>query len=124
MDAGSDLFLTISFGGNRSRLNLHGQQHQAAEFSQISAEIGREVADSCGRSVIFAGSVGPTDEIMEPNRISFLINRSENFSLANMEWCGTMSFDTAGRTMFGIAGPELVELISKIPNKPIAFRDN
>ena len=66
VDAGSDLFLTNSFGGNRSRLNLHGEKHQAAEFSRISAEIGREVADSSGRSVIIAGSVRPTGEIMEP----------------------------------------------------------
>ena len=66
VDAGSDLFLTNSFGGNRSRLNLHGAENDAATLSQLSAEIGREVADSCSRSVIVAGSVGPTGEIMEP----------------------------------------------------------
>lgn len=47
VDAGSDLFLTNSFGGNRSRLNLHGVENDAAAFSQLSAEIGREVADLC-----------------------------------------------------------------------------
>ena len=157
VDAGSDLFLTNSFGSNRSRLSLHGEKHRAKEFSRISAEIGREVADSSGRPVIVAGSVGPTGEIMEPigslsytNAVEIFheqaeglkaggvdvvwvetisaanefIAAAEAFSLANMEWCGTMSFDTAGRTMFGITAPELVDLISKIPNKPIAFGAN
>ena len=66
VDAGSDLFLTNSFGGNRSRLKLHGAEARAAELSRISAQIGREVADASGREVIVAGSVGPTGEIMEP----------------------------------------------------------
>ena len=35
-----------------------------------------------------------------------------------------MSFDTAGRTMMGTSPAEMVELISSIPNKPIAFGAN
>ena len=35
-----------------------------------------------------------------------------------------MSFDTAGRTMMGTSPGEMVELISSIPNKPIAFGAN
>ena len=49
VDAGSDLFLTNSFGGNASRLKLHNAQDRARELSRISAEIGREVADKCDR---------------------------------------------------------------------------
>src|SRR5690606_9178472 len=52
VDAGSDLFLTNSFGGNASRLKLHGAQKRARELSRISAEIGREVADRYDRDVI------------------------------------------------------------------------
>jgi len=63
VDAGSDLFLTNSFGSNSSRLKLHGAENRAAELSRISAEIGREVADASGRQVIVAGSVGPTGEM-------------------------------------------------------------
>ncbi len=66
VDAGSDLFLTNSFGGNAARLKLHGAQGRARELSRISAEIGREVADRYDRPVIVAGSVGPTGEIMAP----------------------------------------------------------
>jgi len=157
VDAGSDLFLTNSFGGNQSRLKLHNAEKSVLELSRISAEIGREVADTSGRSVIVAGSVGPTGEIMEPigslsysTAVEIFHEQAEGlkaggvdvvwvetisaanefeaaaeaFSLANIDWCGTMSFDTAGRTMFGITAPELVTLISKIPNKPLAFGAN
>ena len=35
-----------------------------------------------------------------------------------------MSFDTAGRTMMGTSPTAMVDLISSIPNKPIAFGAN
>ncbi|MCO4825893.1 MAG: homocysteine S-methyltransferase family protein, partial [Amylibacter sp.] len=66
VDAGSDLFLTNSFGGNASRLKLHGAEKRARELSRISAEIAREVADTAGRDVVVAGSMGPTGDIMLP----------------------------------------------------------
>ena len=66
VDAGSDLFLTNSFGGNASRLKLHGAQRRARDLSRISAELGREVADRTERPVVVAGSVGPTGDIMAP----------------------------------------------------------
>ena len=66
VDAGSDLFLTNSFGANASRLKLHGAEKRVHELSRVAAEIGREVADQASRKVIVAGSVGPTGEIMEP----------------------------------------------------------
>lgn len=66
VDAGSDLFLTNSFGGNSSRLKLHNAEKRAADLSRISAEIGREIADAAGRKVLVAGSIGPTGDILEP----------------------------------------------------------
>jgi 5-methyltetrahydrofolate--homocysteine methyltransferase len=66
VDAGSDLFLTNSFGGNASRLKLHGAEGRVRELNRAAAEIGREVADQAGRTVVVAGSVGPTGEIMAP----------------------------------------------------------
>ncbi|WP_281825315.1 betaine--homocysteine S-methyltransferase [Jannaschia rubra] len=66
VEAGSDLFLTNTFGGNAARLKLHGAQARARELSRKGAEIGREVADAAGRPVIVAGSMGPTGEIMAP----------------------------------------------------------
>lgn len=66
VEAGSDLFLTNSFGGTAARLKLHGAQDRAYELNRLAAELGREVADAAGRPVVVAGSMGPTGEIMEP----------------------------------------------------------
>ena len=49
---------------------------------------------------------------------------AETFSYIDLPWVGTMSFDTAGRTMMGTTPTEVVELISSIPNKPVAFGAN
>jgi len=49
VDAGSDLFLTNSFGGNSARLKLHNAGHRARELSRTAAELGREVADRSGQ---------------------------------------------------------------------------
>ena len=66
VNAGSDIFLTNTFGGNASRLKLHGAQGRVRELNRVGAALGREIADAAGRSVIVAGSIGPTGEIFEP----------------------------------------------------------
>ena len=66
VEAGSDIFLTNTFGGNASRLKLHGAQGRVRELNRVGAELGREIADKAGRSVVVAGSVGPTGDIFEP----------------------------------------------------------
>jgi len=157
VDAGSDLFLTNSFGGNASRLKLHGAEKRARELSRISAELGREVADASGRTIIVAGSVGPTGEIMAPmgeltHELAVEIFHeqaeglkeggadvlwcetisapeeykaaAEAFALADMPWCGTMSFDTAGRTMMGLTSAGMVDMVEKLKNPPIAYGAN
>jgi len=64
--AGSDLILTNSFGGNRYRLLLHGNQDRVAELNRAAARIARAVADAAGRRVLVAGSMGPTGELFAP----------------------------------------------------------
>ena len=157
VDAGSDLFLTNSFGGNASRLKLHNAQGRARELSRIAAEIGREVADKADRTVIVAGSMGPTGDIMQPvgtlshadavemfeetatglleGGVDVLwvetISAPEEFAAAaeainnlGASWCGTMSFDTAGRTMMGVTSTTLVEIVNGMAEKPLAFGAN
>ncbi|AML52949.1 betaine--homocysteine S-methyltransferase [Falsihalocynthiibacter arcticus] len=157
VDAGSDLFLTNTFGGNASRLKLHNAQHRVAELNIAAAHLARDVADAAGRPVIVAGSVGPTGEIMVP--LGSLTHAlavemfheqaaalkeggvdvlwletisapeeyraaAEAFKLADMPWCGTMSFDTAGRTMMGVTSSDMVDIVAKIENQPLAFGAN
>ncbi|MEL6610262.1 MAG: betaine--homocysteine S-methyltransferase [Pseudomonadota bacterium] len=157
VDAGSDLFLTNSFGGNASRLKLHDAGHRAAELSRMSAEIAREVVDASGRDVIIAGSVGPTGEIMVPmgtlthedaadmfeeqaqglkdGGVDLLwletISAPEEYKAAaeafarvGMPWVGTMSFDTAGRTMMGTTAADMVRMVGKLAHPPVAFGAN
>jgi len=49
---------------------------------------------------------------------------AEAFSHVELPWVGTMSFDTAGRTMMGTSPTAMAELISTLPNKPAAFGAN
>jgi len=66
VDAGADIILTNSFGGTSYRLKLHNAQSRVAELNSAAAEIARKVADASDRTVVVAGSMGPTGEIMEP----------------------------------------------------------
>lgn len=158
VDAGSDLFLTNSFGANASRLKLHNAEKRTHELARVSAEIARDVADAAGRPVIVAGSVGPTGEIMEPvgtlshslavemfheaadglksggADVGWLETISapeeyraaaEGFKLANLAWAGTMSFDTAGRTMMGLTSADMVKMVEDLDDQaPLAFGAN
>jgi 5-methyltetrahydrofolate--homocysteine methyltransferase len=157
VNAGSDIFLTNTFGGNASRLKLHGAQGRVRELNRIGAALGREIADASGRRVIVAGSVGPTGEIFEPMgtlthaaAVEMFHEQAEGLKeggadvlwietisapeeyraaaeaakLAGMPWCGTMSFDTAGRTMMGVTSAAMADMVEKLPNPPIAFGAN
>jgi methionine synthase I (cobalamin-dependent) len=66
VEAGADIILTNSFGGNRYRLKLHGCETRAPEINRRAAELARRVADAARRPVIVAGSMGPTGEIFAP----------------------------------------------------------
>ena len=157
VDAGSDLFLTNSFGANASRLKLHGAEDQVHELNRVAASIGRDVADASGRDVVVAGSVGPTGEIMAPmgsltheiavemfhaqaeglkaggadvlwvetiSAFEEFKAASEAFAMADMPWVGTMSFDTAGRTMMGITSADMAKKVKKLSYPPLAFGAN
>ncbi len=67
VDAGSDLFLTNSFGGTSFRLKLHNLEKRVFELNKAAGAIAREVADQADRLVIVAGSMGPTGEMIEPH---------------------------------------------------------
>ncbi len=63
-DAGSDMVLTVSFGGSKFMLKKYGYEDKVAEFNSLAAQHARSVAPE-GRFVV--GSVGPTGEILETN---------------------------------------------------------
>lgn len=49
---------------------------------------------------------------------------AEAFALADMPWCGTMSFDTAGRTMMGVTSAAMVQMVESLANPPLGFGAN
>jgi 5-methyltetrahydrofolate--homocysteine methyltransferase len=49
---------------------------------------------------------------------------AEAARLAGMPWCGTMSFDTAGRTMMGITSAAMATMVETLAHPPIAFGAN
>ncbi|WP_425045504.1 betaine--homocysteine S-methyltransferase [Primorskyibacter sp. S87] len=157
VDAGSDLFLANTFGGNASRLKLHDAQDRVRELNRAGVELAREVADKADRTIAVCGSVGPTGDIMEPvgslshaDAVEMFHEQAdalkeggadalwletisapeefraaaEAFSKVDLPWCGTMSFDTAGRTMMGVTSADLAQLVEDLPNPPLAFGAN
>src|SRR6202051_3947633 len=66
VDAGADIILTNSFGGNRRRLALHGLEGRVRELNRLAAENARAAAAGAGRPVVVAGSVGPTGDLLAP----------------------------------------------------------
>jgi methionine synthase I (cobalamin-dependent) len=66
VEAGADIILTNTFGGTRYRLKLHKAADRVAELNEKAAAIARGEADRAGRTVLVAGSIGPTGEILEP----------------------------------------------------------
>ena len=66
IEAGADIILTNTFGGNRHRLKLHNDQDKVREINMAAAKLARAEADAAGRAVYVAGSMGPTGEIFMP----------------------------------------------------------
>lgn len=66
IEAGADIVLTNSFGGNRHRLKLHNAQDRVREINLAAARNARAEADAAGRPVYVGGSIGPTGEIFQP----------------------------------------------------------
>ena len=68
--AGADMLVTNSFGGNRFRLKLHDLEEHVAEVNQAAAGHARRAAGletaHTGRTVLVAGSMGPTGELLAP----------------------------------------------------------
>ena len=157
VDAGADIILTNSFGANRRRLMLHGLEARARELNRLAAENARKIADSAGRPVVVAGSVGPTGDLIAPlgplsedEAVEVFVEQIEGLREggADFAWietmsaaeeiraaalaaakCGvpfmiTASFDTAGRTMMGVAPAALGALVEAFDPKPVAYGAN
>ena len=66
IQAGASIILTNSFGGTCFRLQLHNLQDRVAELNKTAAELARSEADAAAHTILVAGSMGPTGELLEP----------------------------------------------------------
>ena len=85
---------------------------------EIAVEMFHEQAEGLkagGADVLWVETISAAEE---------LAAAAEAFALAGMPWCGTMSFDTAGRTMMGITSAEMVKRVTKIDHQPLAYGVN
>jgi len=80
IDAGSDVVLTNTFGGNRSRLALHKAESQVRELNVAAVRLLRHEVEDSGRQVAIAGSIGPTGDILEPSGPRTIDEATEIFS--------------------------------------------
>ncbi len=65
-DAGAQVMLTNTFGGNRYRLMLHNAQDRVTEVNQAAAAILREVVSKNDNQAVVAGDIGPSGQVLTP----------------------------------------------------------
>lgn len=150
IDAGADVILTNSFGANARRLASWGAAGRAEALNRAAAGLAREAA---GRRVIVAGSMGPTGEpavgkscetaaVYEAQARALMAGgadlvwletfgngaefraAAEGAARAGAPWCGTMSFEVAGRSRGGLPPADLAALAEGLARGPIAYGAN
>jgi 5-methyltetrahydrofolate--homocysteine methyltransferase len=62
-DAGADIVVANTFGGNRPKLAHYGLETEVAELNRRGVELARQ---ACAPGGFVAGSVGPTGRFLEP----------------------------------------------------------
>ena len=64
VEAGSDIILTCTFGGNRTRLAHANLAEKIVDVNQTAVQLAKIVTKD--KDVLVAGSLGPTGEMMQP----------------------------------------------------------
>ncbi len=109
IDAGSDLVLTNTFGGNRYRLQLHDGEGRVRELNEKAAALLRTQAEKCDRKILVAGDIGPTGEIFQPAGTLTVDEAAEAFAEqaqaladggADLIWVETLSSIEEARAAF------------------------
>ncbi|MEP3638824.1 MAG: betaine--homocysteine S-methyltransferase [Paracoccaceae bacterium] len=83
-----------------------------------AVEIFQETAEGLkagGADIVWAETISSIEEFQAA---------AEAFARADIPWCGTMSFDTAGRTMMGVTTKDFAALVETFKVPPIAFGAN
>ncbi|MQY41291.1 betaine--homocysteine S-methyltransferase [Epibacterium sp. SM1969] len=85
---------------------------------ELAVEMFHEQADALkegGVDVLWVETISAPEEFKAA---------AEAFKLVDMPWCGTMSFDTAGRTMMGVTSADMARLVEEFDPAPLAYGAN
>lgn len=148
--AGTELILTNSHDANAARLRLAGAEARMAELNHAAAAIARSVAGPAlvgGR----IGPTGEVYGPLGPEARARLVAQfegqvaalraggadliwaegfaalpefealSEAVGRAGMDWCGTICFDSSGRSLLGLTPAALAARIEHLPHPPLAY---
>ena len=66
VEAGAQIILTNTFGGNRRRLMHRDLGGRVAELNRAAASLARAEADAAAAPVVVGGSIGPSGRLMAP----------------------------------------------------------
>jgi len=66
LEAGSQILLSNTFGGNCYRLSRHNLEDRIAEVNRAGAELLRAEVEASGGRALVAGDIGPTGELFAP----------------------------------------------------------
>jgi len=66
LDAGSRILMTNTFGGNRLRLGMHGNEDRVDELNRTAAILLKAEVNAAGGTALVAGDIGPSGEIVAP----------------------------------------------------------
>ncbi len=149
LEAGAQMILTNTFGGNRFRLGMHNLQDRATELNHAGVVLARRVVAEVGSGALIVGDIGPSGELLEPFGNLIYADAVSGFAEqaqaligggADVIWIetisaleelraaiegvktistqipvvATMTFDTHGRTMMGVAPEEAVKALEEL----------
>jgi 5-methyltetrahydrofolate--homocysteine methyltransferase len=66
LEAGSQILLTNTFGGNRLRLALHGLEGRVSELNRAAAKLLRQAIEESDKEALAAGDIGPSGGVLLP----------------------------------------------------------
>ncbi|MDE7385637.1 MAG: methionine synthase [Muribaculaceae bacterium] len=113
VEAGADIIETCTFNSNALSLDEYALTDRVAEINRAAVRLAREVADSAGRQVWVAGSMGPTGK-----SLTMAVNLGDSITFDDMEQA---YFDQAKALVEGGVDLLLIETIFDTLNAKAAI---
>ena len=81
IEAGADMIITNTFGGNPIKLHAHGLSERMEEINLAAVSLAKKAVElSCsGAPILIAGNIGPTGEFLAPLGTSSVKDFYDNF---------------------------------------------